>query len=374
MQELSIDWCPINSIGVLQEFIKTYWRPDHIFAHDRDFLLWQYPLRDDAQKISVLVAGQESSLQGMLGVIPFNFCARGQLFSGAWLSMWMVPPEQRNVGLGLQLLRRVLAEGYDVIGTLGGRDVPLRIFGALHFDVRKSIPRWVCVISPATLKDFLSHQKASYPLSSLPVYTKASSPRFSLPDKSGIRLINWDDKVIQRWNTAWLERFARRLVGTWRDAEYLRWRYVDHPLFHYVLHFAEDTTTGQLVGLLVYRIETVQVHSDKVLRVVEFLCEKAAEATLAQKIVEAGEVNRVAYADFYCTSERFGAPLKSVGFELDDNLIVHLPNRFQLINPYYKPVPAAFRVEPRIAGDSFTFFNTPDLYFTRSDCDQDRPS
>jgi hypothetical protein len=186
--------------------------------------------------------------------------------------------------------------------------------------------------------------------------------------------LDWSEEAAGRWDKAWQEQFAPHLLGTWRDSEYLRWRYVDHPGFRYVLHFAEDTVTGALTGVLVYRVEKVHDINLKVMRVVEFLGDGDAGDALAQVIIDEGEAEGVAFADFYCTSVAFAEPLEKTGFVREDAMPSTLPNLFQPLEFQPMPLNGAFMVKAEVAGDNHDFFDSPDFYITRSDCDQDRPN
>ena len=184
----------------------------------------------------------------------------------------------------------------------------------------------------------------------------------------------WGEDIAARWDRAWSERFAFRLVGTWRDAAYLRWRYVDHPRFDYAVRFAEDRRTGSLKGLLVYRVETVQDRSEKVMRVLEFLADEDAGRVLSASLVKAGEDAGVAFADFYCTSSDLAGPLEAAGFVHEETLPERLPGLFQPLDHSRTGLTGAFWVNPGVSQDSRALLQSPSLYFTRSDCDQDRPN
>jgi len=343
-------------------------------ARDRELLCWQYPYLEDSEHISMLIAEEGDTLVGMLGVIPVGFCVRGECLPGAWLTTWKVVPEWRDRALGLRLLRRAMAEDY-VVGLLGGNEkTAMPIYRALRFDIWNIIPRWVRVVSPSALESLLAERAG---LCSQDIWkTWCSVAQLDISSTKGrdVRLVGWSEKIDKQWDRTWQEKFAPRLLGTWRDANYLRWRYVNHPCFRYVLHFAKNPESDTLEGLLVYRIEKVRDRDEKVLRIVEFLSEEAVGGVLAQAAVEAGEAEGVAFADFFCISEAFAAPLEAVGFVREDKMSGSFPMLFQPLDFRQMWLNGAFWVGSEIARSNRNFFRTPHLYVTSSDGDQDRPN
>ena len=372
-RELNIDWCPVERISFLQEFMNTHWRGGHILAEDADLLRWQHRYAEEPGQISVLVASVGDSLVGMLGIINFGFCLRGKRLPGGWLTQWMAVPEGRSQLVGLHLLQRVLAGGYSVVGTLGSNDKASSIYAAMGFDTWESVPRWVRVTSVQALESLLLGCLNST-LSEDWIASCASTKADHADVDSSVRLVGWSEQVAERWDRAWHEQFAPKLIGTWKDAQYLRWRYIDHPRFNYELRFAETNSTGALRGLLVYRIETVRDRREKVMRVVEFLADEGAGTALAHSIVQTGEESGAAFVDFYCTSSEFTRPLEAVGFLLEDRIPVPLPSLFQPLDTSVTRLTGAFWVTPQLVRDRRSFFGDPMFYITRSDCDQDRPN
>jgi hypothetical protein len=364
----------MERVPALQALIDEHWRRGHILARDRELLEWQYRDFSDRGRLSVLLAEHEGQPVGMLGVIPRGFCVRGQRVPGLWLAMWLTTPEWRARRLGLRLLQQLFTGQNDMIAVLGVNvDTTGGIYRALGFSLWELIPRWVRVISPEALDSLLVDLWAQYPAGARQSWL-ATARRDDAGPTSSMRLLIWDEDLAGRWDEAWQRCFGPRLIGTWRDAAYLRWRYVDHPRYRYDLRFAEDRATGALAGLVVYRIETVRDRGERVLRVVEFLSTEAAAAPLARAVVEAGEAAGVAFADFFCTSPVFTAGLEAAGFAREETLPAALPSRFQPLDAGHTRLNGVFWARPAITGGDAAFIQTPALYVTRADGDQDRPS
>jgi hypothetical protein len=349
-----IGWCPAERLGDLQAFIDEHWKPGHVLARDAELLRWQHPRPDG--DLSVLVAHDDAgALRGMLGIVPTSCGFRGVRRDGAWLTTWAVVPEARAEQLGLMLLRHVLDEATGLVGTLGGNDTTMRILGALRFHTISAVPRWILPGDREALRGLLDAADATEP--------DWPAPRPPSPP-AGVEIGDWEPEA---WDAAWHERIAPGVVGTWRDAAYVRWRYLEHPRFAYEVRLARRG--GAVTGLLVLRRQRLHDRPEDVVRVVELLGDEPAMAALAAHV--AGETlgPGTAFADFSCTSRRVAAPLEDAGFLAEDPHGPTLPSLLQPLDARRTRLTGAFWA-PEGAGP----FMSDDAYFTRSDCDQDRPN
>ena len=322
----------------------------------------------------MLLAEHNGNPVGMLGLIPSGFCIRGARVPGAWLAMWLTVPEWRPRMLGLRLLRQLFARDYGMVGVLGvNQETTGAIYQALGFTACDVVPRWVRVTSPEAVANLVADSAERYSAAARAGWA-ASAQRGPATASAPARLAGWNQETAARWDQAWHERFAPRLVGTWRDAAYLRWRYVDHPRFQYQLRFIEDPSGGALNGLLVYRIERVRDRNESVLRVVEFLSTASSGPALARLVVDEGEAAQVAFTDFFCTSASSAPYLEAAGFMPEEAMPAPLPSRFQPLDFNHTQLNGVFWISPDIAADGQVLFDSPAFYVTRADGDQDRPS
>jgi len=369
---ICVDWCPVSQIPVLQRFIHTYWSSGHVLAEDAELLRWQYVCRGEPERLSFLTAKARGEIVGILGLIPVDFCLHGSRARGAWLAMWMAAPEWRCHRVGLRLLQQAMAGEYAVLAVLGSNRAGLHVYRGLRFDTcDEGLARWVHVICPDSLCSLLQASPRPFPEEDFSTWIR-SSRCSAVPVPAGLRHAGWSDEAAKRWDHVWHQRFAPQICGTWRDSSYLRWRYIQHPRFHYHLIFAENRHDRQIEGLLVYRVETVQNRTEKVVRVVEFLATETAGAFLAYTLLEGAQVAGAAFADFYCASARFSAPLESAGFVRQDRMPTPLPALFQPLAFEYSGLTGAIKFQ--VSTERTSVFARPDLYITRSDGDQDRPN
>jgi hypothetical protein len=370
---MNISWCPKTKVPALQAFLNTHWKRGHVLACDADLLCWQYRNLENPDSLSVVIAEEEDQFLGFLGCIPGDFSYYGEKVSGLCLAMWMVLPEGRRRRVGLDLLRATKHSQFKMVETLGLNENTGAIFANLGFEVFETIPRWVRVISPMGVEKLLSEHPGGYSGAEWKAWK--SLPQISSPTVDhSVRVVDWSEDLAGRWDQAWKERFSLGLLGTWRDAAYIRWRYLEHPSFQYVVRFLENLSDGALMGLVVYRVETVRNREEKILRIVEFLCDESLNGVLTNAVLEAGKTNNVALADFYCTSGKFALSLEAAGFVREDHMPVPLPHLFQPLDFRRTQVNGAFWVHPSLSKDCHEFFRKGSLYVTSADGDQDRPN
>ena len=316
-----IGWLPADRLPELQAFVDEHWRRGHVLARDAELLRWQHRRRSEPDRLSVLVAEDDGRLVAMLGWIEFDACVGDERVRGGWMTNWLVVPEARGRGLGLALVERALEAEYELVGALAANAATRHVLGGRGF-AEAGMFRWVRVFDADALRELLGGRE-------LP---KAEAPAEA--------------------------REGTGFVGACRDGEFVRRRYREHPRFRY-----EVLESG---GLAAYRLETVAGSSAQVMRIVDFLGGEALAARLAEAAASAGAV----FADFSCTSVRFGAPLEAAGFEREDRLPAALPGRFQPLDFSDRPIVSCFWAAPRLAVD----FAGGDLYVTRADSDLDRPN
>jgi hypothetical protein len=333
-----IDWIGVADIAELQTFIDEHWRRGHVLARDAELLRWQYrhPRQPDA--LSVLGAWEDGVLAGVLGLVQVDFALAGERGPGGWLALWQATPAARERRVGLALLLEALRLPWRALGCLGMNEQAATIYAGLRFELVPRLPRWVRPLSRDPLEQLVPGA-ARWPVQ--PVTQRGDDGSF-------------DDARAAGWDETWEARFAPRLAGTWRDAAYLRVRYVEHPRFDYDVRIGADGRS-----LLVYRVEQIAGRDERVVRVLE--CLGDAEALAAAMLDEHGDC---AFADFYCTHPEVAKPLEAVGFVPESELPAPVPERFQPLVRDSRGLNGAFRI-PGVRAP---------LYATKSDGDQDRPS
>jgi hypothetical protein len=187
-------------------------------------------------------------------------------------------------------------------------------------------------------------------------------------------VIEWREQLADEWDTCWSHGVARGFVGVIRDAAYLRWRYVQHPIFNYKILMARHRSSG-VGGVLVYRIENVRGRTEQVARICELLTQgrDVTNRLLARLVLEATQVG-VSFADFYCSKPIDG--LEDAGFVIEQTLTdaFTFPSRFQPLEQGKRALNSAIRLPVELRGSVQSAMSRGALYLTKSDGDQDRPN
>jgi hypothetical protein len=313
---VNVDWAAADEAPLVQELVDRWWKQGHVLARDEALLRWQYRFPGDEERLSVLLARVDGRPVGFLGIVQAPFCRRGETLRGGWLATWTVAEEARETQAGLALLLEALRQ-FDVVGCLGFNEQAEAIYRRLGFDVRTPLPRFVALA----------------------------------PRGAPVSAVDWDDRA---WDFRWREEIAPTFVGTARDAAFVRRRYLEHPSYEYVVRLA-----GEARALVVHRVQ--EVEGRLVVRFVEALGERDAAAALVGLALH--EAQGAWLADFTCVNEAHAEPFLRAGFVPETSLPEPPPDRFQPLGR-----------SPHGLGAAFHGVDAGEVYATRADGDQDRPS
>ncbi|HVU88705.1 MAG TPA: hypothetical protein VHD36_15395 [Pirellulales bacterium] len=369
-RNLKIDWWPADEVPQLQGVIDEHWRNGHVLARDAELLRWQYRHPTDPSVLSVLRARDEEGLAGVLGTNLVDFSVQGRRTPGVWLALWF-NIKHAAAGTGLMLLRAAMEGDAKVVACLGFNDIAERIYRGLRFTVIEELPRWICLANADAFRALLEMEQ-SHAAADLQATVAALSHDQSRHTTAAARLIAWDEGLADRWNAKWDHELSKQCIGTWRNFDYLRWRYAEHPRFQYQLLFAEDAG-GAISGLVVFRYERVAASDLQVVRILELLGNEDACALLAAAVREKACAAGAAFADFFCTRPGIAAPLTEAGFHRERSLPATIPMLFQPLDHRRTRVRLAYSMLDG-ALEAAATAHPETLYVTRSDGDQDRPN
>jgi hypothetical protein len=382
MQEIRVVPCAAGEEAALRAFIDQYWRAGHILARDEGLLRWQYDgrrmPRGEFAGVSVLLAKDGAQTVGMLGLIGGECNLRGRVVPGVWLAVLVSVPEARRQLAGLKLLQAVPALGYQAVWVLGINDEVKKIYRAWGYEILEDMPRWVGVLDVERAAGLVREGAAEADTAQVRGWCESYrvQPDAGPEADEVVEIAVGAGRFGAAWDACWTERLAPRLVSTQRDAAYLNWRYVDHPDFSYAWRIATERRTRSVLGLAVYRIESLRDRPERVLRLVEFLAVPEAAPALARSVVSAAYAQRVTLADFYCTAAGSAAPLERVGFrrEVREADAPAFPSRFQPLEPGAFRLRGAFWLAEELRCGVGALLTAEDFYVTKSDGDMDRPN
>jgi hypothetical protein len=363
-------------------FIDAEWRAGHVLSRDEKLLRWQFDPRllpgRDLSGPSVMLAWQGETIVGMFGLTASGMTLEGTPASAVWLSHWFASPQYRHNNVAYGLLCAVLELGLDVVATNGANSNSTKLLSALHFEAIPALPRWIGVVNVSQTARLLVDCNDGLGVKEAERICeghRAEIPADPTTAAAEAQVRPWRDEYATAWDAYWKEQVAPSIVGTTRDAQFLRWRYARHPRLRYQIRLV----TGQgdrVVGLAVYRLERIRGRKETVMRVVEFLTTPPTQAVLARTILQAAHHHRVAYADFYCSSASAARGLEEMGFKLETVAQDQpaFPTRLQPLEKGSFAMTALMRLPPARRGQLAALVRTGRLYLTKSDGDQDRPN
>jgi hypothetical protein len=380
-EPIRIARCRREHVPALMAFIDRRWRAGHVLSRDRTLLEWQYDpglvAHGSFGDPTIQLAWRGDAIVGMLGLTGFVFNIAGAEHPGVWLSIWYVGRECRGHNVALGLIGSVRDLGYEVMGGLGANEVAVPVFRALRFEVMPRLPRWVAVFDVQSTSRLLTSIGDRSGANALPAWcSRHRVAPGSTTSAEVVEVVSWTAHLADTWDALWRSHLAPGLVGTTRDASYLRRRYVEHPRFTYEVRVALERRSGAALGCTVFRIEQIRGREERVLRIVEFMALPEAEACLADALLGAGYESGVSYADFYCSSARFARGLERVGFVLEqrNSGSPRLPSRLSPPEGAHFTMSAVLRSPLSVRGRVDELRQAGRLYLTKSDGDQDRPN
>ncbi|MGA3294945.1 MAG: hypothetical protein ABSE45_13295 [Candidatus Acidiferrales bacterium] len=362
----------------ISDFLHEHWAKNHVYTRDRALFDWSFhrPGHWDPESYSFSLAVDGDELVGILGGIPFTLNRFGQASKAVWIVNYVIRTDYRKGATALQLLSSFRKPEFSAVVAFGINPATVAIYQVLRGQVLPEIPRHFLVMPHQTERmacalhlaypDWSDERAASlisgFELPELPVAPLQMG--HSLP-------CSWDE-------IDWPEH-ASRTIGAARDADFLTWRYRNHPVFNYRFLTVPE---GKRTGLAVWRLETIRTETphgrkdvDLIGRLVEFLPASAANAeALFGAFV--GELDRAGAmgADFYGYHGETRKWLQELGFRGAQS---HpdgpaIPSRFQPLDGKGGGIMSAiFLRDGKSPGSDDV--ECP-WYWTKSDSDQDRPN
>lgn len=346
----------------VRKFTDRIVRPDYITVRDA-FFDWQYR---QAAEVSASTSGTGALAMVDEGrVVAFSLASKvkvfkeGQTLSGAWHQEWYADPEVR--GAGLFLLKEQLKKN-SFFGVSGQSLSAANVFSALRRTCWVELTRLF-----ASTDSKLTHEillaKGEDTLGYLNSQKILASPQ-GLEVKT-VELFGTD------YETVWKKFRERFFLAVDRNAEYMNWRYVHHPLFKYE-KVSIATSAGPV--FYVWREEDPQVVSKKAARLCEVIGEPRAIRESFGAFFELLKSRSLLFVDFFCSSHEVIAALMGAGMR--QAIILPDFDLPRLLSPVASDVrkTISFAYSFDKTQDSDRLFESSKTYFTKGDTNQDRPN
>jgi GNAT superfamily N-acetyltransferase len=375
---IGLRYAQFSDFPRISSFLDQYWQKDYVYVRHPDLFDWTFSRPDlwDQEGYSFALMEDKDDIVGILGAIPFVFNRLGKSFRGVWFVNYMIRPDYRRGSLAMRLLSAFHRPPYSLEIAFGLNPRVAPIYQKLGWRLLKPIPRHFVVLPAATqrMKELI---RMTHP-DCEPDRAERLASRFTLkemPDPS----VPFAAVLPGSWDLCDWPGIASRSIGAARDANYLKWRYLKHPVFKYNFLAVPD---GRRTGLAVWRLETIRRRTsqgsedvDKIGRLVEFL--PASRSNAAQLLAIFWNQLRstgALGADSFGYHRKNNTWLEEFGFHAvetdpDGQMI---PGRFQPLEPRPGTMLGAVRAQNGLSLDSEESDGI--WHWTKSDADQDRPN
>lgn len=253
---------------------------------------------------------------GTLGYMPADFLVKGERVRARFTHDLLVDPEYRGGGLGKLIVQNAHDQGDFFPGGMWMTGPCYKIHLSCGFDDAPVLTTYTAVLNPAA---FIARH--GFPR------LKAAAGRVGLGLSRMVTLRRARDLVARAGASIDTPaRFAPALDAAWlalaegygvtrvRDAEYLNWKYADHPVLDYRLLVANDG--GAARGYMIWRPAPAGVKETRAV-IADFLVEKGDARTLrrlaARVLVDAAAAGIDAVAVLTTQAWAAGA-LRGLGF------------------------------------------------------------
>lgn len=369
---MSLEFCPCKTSDIekVVEFYRNSWSADHIFIKDPAFMQWQFdPTRSkifDGYGLSAVTVWDTSKniIVGFLGMICCDFKVGTQIVPGYWLCNVFIDQAYKTQGIGIKLLHKALKLPVNVVATAGINPDIFRFFNSMKYYAQERANRYIKIITPNLAQTLVVGDLNSTDID-VRVNTFSNNTQYIIEE-----LVKFDSQ----WDVFWNEITSKGdYIGTNRDSLYMNWRYIEHPYLKYNVILLKTKETNKIIGYAVYRIEQVANFDIKVLRIIEVMIDKSEYYyTLISYIESLAKEHEVAYIDYHTKKNNHPIAQMQGWFEELQYEQLIIPNLFQ---PLYKGrhrISTAYKFinfEPKVSGEI-----RDNLYFAKSDGDQDRPN
>ena len=314
---------------MLKSFVKKHWSSDHIFLTDPIILDFQHRSLDNYNFV-VAVNKADGELHGVLGLISEGFYSTGfiQTDDNLWLALWMVDKERaQSNSLGIDLLKFAEVKFRPrAISAIGITKRVVGVYRLMGFSIQ-TMNHW-----------FMPNYSVRYrKLIVGEVQTKIAPPN------------DFTIKILTEKSHELIREFLSHLPTT-KDFNYIRRRYLIHPIYEYMLVGVFDQALD-LLGICVGR--EVRAQGGCAFRITDLLINRDLNADISFSFQQFLHKRGYEYVDFLELGYS-AQHLNDLGFiRCTDSLFV--PHLFEPFVPGQENVLVAFKTNGHylaVKGDS----------------------
>lgn len=300
---------------------------------------------------SIVVAEENNEFIAHMGLIPIPVKIYDEIKLGVWHVSYFTLEKFRGTGLGTKMVK-FSDLIFDCIGGLGNSDISNRIHIKNNGKNFGNINRYIKILNKENIENFI-HTKISSTVSN-----------YSLDDELTFeRIKNLDDNYSVFWNSV-KDIFP---ITIDRTKQYLFWRYFEHPLIDY--HFMVLSKKQRILGYAILKFEDNNAKI-KAGRIVDFVSFPNFAKELLQNVINYFK-HKVDLVDFFCSGSFYNSIFENHGFF--NNLLTNyaIPSVFNPIDKERNSINLHFKIK-NIPINNIKYYDSNNLFFVKSDSDQDR--
>lgn len=341
-EDYEIRFCKIEEGDQLIDFLKKYWKENHIFVLCRELFDWQHlDKKNDRYNYVVARHKKTGEFHSVLGFVPTSQFDDEIGRMEVWPCIWKSRDDIHVKGLGVALyayLKNTLP--IETIAILGISEIALSIYKHWNFTTGK-------------VKQFyiLNEEIQEYHL--LKNYQKTKRTVCNNIDQS-LRIELCTEEEFENLSGDILSK-----INKYKSLKYYKNRFFEHPVYKYQ---AYKVVRNSEIRFVMITRENV-VGTDKCLRIVDFIGDMRELCGCSKEIQKLLRNTGFEYIDFICTgiNEQM---LLDAGFNDRDRSDIIIPN-------YFEP----FLLENIALDYAFkTVVEDAEAIFVKADADQDRPN
>jgi hypothetical protein len=336
----TIRLCRRDELDKLTDFIRRFWKSNHVFLNEKKLLDWQH-LEEHNYNFVVANYEPKDEFHGVLGFISPQFFSNGKVseLEHIWLAIWKVEKSLSvSNSIGIDLLN-FIKERYrpKIISAIGINREVWHVYRLLGFKVGKLCQGYI--LNPK-YKDFKIAQVKNF---------QDPGVKFEDPVNEASIIQELDLEKLSELRLA--DTSFKRCFGY----EYIKQRFLNHPIYSYNVYAVRR---GDLL-LTIFIARIAMVSSSKCLRIVDFWGLENSDKNLYQAFVKLIVKEDCEYIDVISSKSDF-TQLAKIGFTLntEDSYVPHL-------------------FEPFLSDRSEVMFATnvdDDVPMFKADSDLDRPN
>jgi len=337
-----IKFCAIDEVDALIEFLRMFWKENHIFVLSRELFNWQH-LDTNNNRYNFVIAKQKGSgeIHSVLGFVPTSQFDCNIEKIEIWPCIWKSRDDIKVKGLGVALYYFLKTQiEIETISILGISEVALSIYKHWNFTTGKINHYYI-------LNDNIDDYKLI-------------DNYFAVGKKKDIK--NSDVKKLHKCSLdeyMQLDKAFFKAISKYKTKDYYINRFFKHPLYQYKAYIITECN----IPIAVLFIRKCEANGRCAMRIVDYIGAQEALIGNLQNLQELLYNENAEYIDFINVGLNNDV-LEASGFLNKKMSSIVIPNYFE---PFYLgnvDLDYAYK----------TVNKDVELVFFKADADQDRPN